>query len=104
DNQSSREFYLGKDGGLDALNRPWDDFDHWWNESPLKYIQNAKTPTLFHYGEKDQRVPMPQGQELHMALKSLGVPTQFLVYPDELHALVDRRNQLVKLMADLGWF
>jgi hypothetical protein len=24
---------------------------------------------------------MPQGQELHLALKSLGVPTEFLVYP-----------------------
>jgi dipeptidyl aminopeptidase/acylaminoacyl peptidase len=104
DNQSSREHYLGKDPALDAPNKPWDDFDHWWAESPLKYIRNASTPTLFHYGERDQRVPMPQGQELHMALKSLGVPTQFLVYPGELHALRQPRNQLVKLLADLGWF
>ena len=104
DNQSSREHYLGKDISLDAPNKPWDDFDHWWSESPLKYIRNASTPTLFHYGERDQRVPMPQGQELHMALKSLGVPTQFLVYPGEQHALRQPRNQLVKLLADLGWF
>lgn len=39
-----------------------------------------------------------------MALKSLGVPTEFLVYPGELHALREPRNQLVKLLADLGWF
>jgi dipeptidyl aminopeptidase/acylaminoacyl peptidase len=104
DNQSSREFYLGRDASLDGANKPWDDFDHWWAESPLKYIRNARTPTLFHYGERDQRVPMPQGQELHMALKSLGVPTEFLVYPGELHALREPRNQLVKLLADLGWF
>lgn len=104
DNQSSREFYLGRDPALDAANKPWNDFDHWWNESPLKYIENARTPTLFHYGEVDQRIPMPQGQELHMALKGLNVPTEFLVYPGEDHALRNPRNKLVKLMADLGWF
>jgi dipeptidyl aminopeptidase/acylaminoacyl peptidase len=104
DNQSSREFYLGGDPSLDAPNQPWHDFDHWWDESPLKYIMNASTPTLFHYPQADQRIPMPQGQELHMALKKLGVRTEFLVYPDELHALRDPRNQLVKLMGDVGWF
>lgn len=104
DNQASREFYLGRDPSLSAANKPWDDFEHWWAESPLKYIRNARTPTLFHYPREDQRIPMPQGQELHMALKSLGVPTQFLVYPREDHALREPRNQLVKLMADLGWF
>jgi dipeptidyl aminopeptidase/acylaminoacyl peptidase len=104
DNQSSREFYLGRNPALDAPNKPWDDFDHWWNESPLKYIENARTPTLLHYGQLDQRIPMPQGQELHLALKSLGVPTEFFVYPGEDHALRQPRNKLVKLMADLGWF
>jgi dipeptidyl aminopeptidase/acylaminoacyl peptidase len=104
DNQSSREFYLGRNPALDAPNKPWDDFDHWWNESPLKYIENARTPTLLHYGQLDQRIPMPQGQELHLALKSRGVPTEFFVYPGEDHALRQPRNKLVKLMADLGWF
>jgi dipeptidyl aminopeptidase/acylaminoacyl peptidase len=104
DNQASREFYLGRDPSFGAANKPWDDFDHWWDESPLKYITNASTPTLIHFPQADQRIPMPQGQELHLALKGLGVPTEFMVYPDELHALRDPRNQLVKLMADLGWF
>ena len=104
DNQASREFYLGRNPALDAPNKPWDDFDHWWDESPLKYIENASTPTLLHYGELDQRIPMPQGQELHLALKSVGVPTEFIVYPGEDHALQQPRNKLVKLMSDLGWF
>jgi dipeptidyl aminopeptidase/acylaminoacyl peptidase len=104
DNQASREFYLGRDPSPGAANKPWDDFEHWWAESPLKYVTNASTPTLIHSPEKDQRIPMPQGQELHMALKSLGVPTEFLVYPGELHALQEPRNQLVKLLGDLGWF
>ena len=104
DNQASREWYLGRDASLDGQNQPWHDFDHWWDESPLKYIENAVTPTLIHFPQADQRIPMPQGQELHLALKKLGVPTEFLVYPDELHALQDPRNQLVKLMGEMGWF
>jgi dipeptidyl aminopeptidase/acylaminoacyl peptidase len=104
DNQASREYYLGRDPALDAPNQPWHDFDHWWDESPLKYITNASTPTLIHFGQEDQRIPMPQGQELHLALKKLGVPTEFMVYPNELHGLSNPRNQLVKAMSELGWF
>lgn len=104
DAQDSREFYIGRDPEPGKANKPWNDFDHWWAESPLKYIQNASTPTLFHYGERDRRVPMPQGQELHMALKHLGVPTEFIVYPGEPHGLTQPRNQLVKMMSEMGWF
>ena len=104
DNQASREYYLGGDPALDAPNQPWHDFDHWWDESPLKYIEDAVTPTLIHFGEDDRRIPMPQGQELHLALKKLGVPTEFLVYPGEPHGLQQPRNQLVKAMSELGWF
>jgi dipeptidyl aminopeptidase/acylaminoacyl peptidase len=104
DAQASREFYLGGDRSPGAANKPWDDFDHWWNESPLKYIRNAKTPTLIHFGEADERIPMPQGQELHMALRQLGVPTEFIVYPGEPHGLREPTNQLVKIMSELGWF
>ena len=71
DVQRNRQFYLG-----DKL--PYDDFDAYWNQSPLKYIKNAKTPTMIHVVEGDPRVPRPQSIELHMALKQLGVPTELL--------------------------
>jgi len=104
DAQASREFYLGGDRSLSAANRPWDDFDHWWEESPIRYIENASTPTLIHFGQADERIPMPQGQELHMALKHRGVPTEFIVYPGEPHGLREPTNQLVKIMSEMGWF
>ncbi|MGH7349910.1 MAG: S9 family peptidase, partial [Candidatus Rokuibacteriota bacterium] len=102
DVQATREYYLGGDAARDAANKPWDNFEHWWAESPLRYIARARTPTLVHFGEKDERIPMPQGQELHMALKKLGVPTEFLVYPGQPHGLREPRYQLVKMMAELG--
>ena len=104
DVQATREYYLGGDAGRAAANKPWDNFDHWWAESPLRYITRAKTPTLLHSGEKDERIPMAQNLELYMALKQRGVPTEFLVYPGQPHGLQEPRYQLVKMMAELGWF
>ncbi|HXF95142.1 MAG TPA: S9 family peptidase [Gemmatimonadales bacterium] len=104
DVQATREYYLGGDAGRGAANKPWDDFEHWWAESPLRYIARARTPTLIHFGEKDERIPLPQGQELHMALKQRGVPTEFLIYPGQPHGIQEPRYQLVKMMAEVGWF
>jgi dipeptidyl aminopeptidase/acylaminoacyl peptidase len=96
DIQRNREFYYG---GL-----PYDRFEDYWNVSPLKYIKNAKTPTLIHVVDGDPRVPRPQSEELHMALKKLGVPTEFLVYPGTTHGIPDARNQMVKMVSEFNWF
>jgi len=104
DVQAPRQYYLGGDATRGGPNKPWDNFDHWWAESPLRYIARAKTPTLLHSGEKDERIPMAQNLELHMALKQRGVPTEFLVYPGQPHGLQEPRYQLVKMVAEVGWF
>jgi dipeptidyl aminopeptidase/acylaminoacyl peptidase len=96
DTQRVREFYLG---GVP----PYDNFDEYWKESPLKYIKNAKTPTLIHVVDGDPRVPRPQSEELHMALKKLGVPTELLVYPGTTHGITEPRNQLVKMVTEFNW-
>ena len=104
DVQATREYYLGGDAGRDARNKPWNNFDHWWAESPLRYIERARTPTLIHFGERDERIPMPQGLELHMALKKIGIPTELLIYPGQPHGIQLPRYQLVKAMAEMAWF
>lgn len=96
DVQRNRQQYLG--GKL-----PYDDFDAYWNQSPIKYIRNAKTPTMIHVVDGDPRVPRPQSDELHMALKQLGVPTEYFVYPGFSHGIPDARNQLVKSVAEMAW-
>ena len=35
-----------------------------WYEAPLKYIENASTPTLLHYGELDRASPCPRAASL----------------------------------------
>jgi dipeptidyl aminopeptidase/acylaminoacyl peptidase len=96
DVQRNRQFYLG-----DKL--PYDDFDAYWNQSPLKYIRNARTPTMIHVVQGDPRVPSPQSVELHMALRKLGVPTELYLYPGFSHGIPDPRNQLVKSMSEMAW-
>ncbi len=96
DVQSVREFYLG--------GKPYDAWDNFVKESALKYVKNAKTPTLIHVGEADQRVPKPQSDELYMALKKLGVPVEYIVYPGMPHGLTEPRYQLVKMVSEFNWF
>jgi dipeptidyl aminopeptidase/acylaminoacyl peptidase len=96
DVQRNRQFYLG-----DKL--PYDDFDAYWTQSPLKYIRKAKTPTMIHVVEGDPRVPSPQSVELHMALKQIGVPTELFMYPGNTHGIPDPRNQLVKSVSEMAW-
>ena len=96
DVQRNRQFYLGN-------KLPYDDFEAYWNQSPLKYIRNARTPTMIHVVEGDPRVPRPQSEELHMALKRLGVPTELYVYPGNTHGIPDPRNQLLKSVAEMAW-
>jgi dipeptidyl aminopeptidase/acylaminoacyl peptidase len=96
DVQRNRQFYLGN-------KLPYDDFEAYWNQSPLKYIKNARTPTMIHVVKGDPRVPSPQSEELHMALKRLGVPTELYVYPGETHGIPDPRNQLLKSVAEMAW-
>ncbi len=100
DTQQNREWYIG--GKVGAY--PWENLDLWLQQSPIRYIKNAKTPTLIHVGSDDPRVPRPQSEELHMALKKLGVPTEFIVYPKMPHGLTEMRYQMVKMVAEFNWF
>ncbi len=58
-----------------------------WELSPLKYINNMKTPTLFIHSNEDYRCPMEQGMQLFTALKEKGVPARFVYFRGENHEL-----------------
>lgn len=96
DVQRNRQYYVG-DGFL------YEDFDTYFDQSPLKYITNASTPTMIHVVEGDPRVPSPQSVELHMALKKLNVPTELFMYPGRSHGIPDPRNRLVKAVSEMAW-
>jgi dipeptidyl aminopeptidase/acylaminoacyl peptidase len=66
-----------------------DPFRKW---SPMRFIENAKTPTLVIHSQKDYRLDVSQGMELFTALQRLDVPSKFLYFPDEGHWVLKPQN------------
>jgi len=86
---------------------PFENLQKYWEMSPIKYIGNAKTPTLVVHSENDLRCPIEQGEQVFVALKRIGVDTAFLRFPGEFHGLsrngrTDRR--IVRLQRMAEWF
>jgi len=76
----------------------------YWDNSPLKDIARATTPTLLMAGENDARVPKEQAIEMFRALRSNGVPTRLWIAPREPHQWGELRHLLFKANAELEWF
>jgi dipeptidyl aminopeptidase/acylaminoacyl peptidase len=66
-----------------------DPFRRW---SPMRFIENAKTPTLIIHSQRDYRLDVSQGFELYTALERRGVPARFLYFPDEGHWVLKPQN------------
>jgi len=66
-----------------------DPFRKW---SPMRFIENAKTPTLIIHSQRDYRLDVSQGFELYTALERRGVPARFLYFPDEGHWVLKPQN------------
>jgi dipeptidyl aminopeptidase/acylaminoacyl peptidase len=56
------------------LGTPWKDAEKPWSESPLKYADRVRTPTLFVHSAEDFRREL--GQAMRAALKALGVESR----------------------------
>ncbi len=51
----------------------------------LEADKRMHTPTLYMGGTSDFNVPILGGEQLYQALRSLGVPTELVVYPGQFH-------------------
>jgi dipeptidyl aminopeptidase/acylaminoacyl peptidase len=59
----------------------WDRTEARWEQSPIRHIGSARTPTLIIHSEGDLRCNVEQSEQLFVALKLLNVPTRFVRYP-----------------------
>ncbi len=70
------------------LGTPWDNIKNYLaNSYPFLNAHKIKTPTLFMCGEKDFNVPLLHSEQMYQALKTLGVETQLVIYPNQYHGL-----------------
>ena len=80
----------------------FDDFDQYWDASPLKYARNVHTPTLILHSDMDFRVPIEQGEQWFRALQHYGVPSEIVFFPRENHNLT-RTGEPKHLVESLNW-
>jgi dipeptidyl aminopeptidase/acylaminoacyl peptidase len=70
------------------LGVPWKNMDKWMKLSyPFWKVEKIKTPTLYMVGENDFNVPAAGSEQMYQALRSIGVPTQLIIYPKQYHGI-----------------
>jgi dipeptidyl aminopeptidase/acylaminoacyl peptidase len=83
---------------------PWEDPAVYMGHSAMYSIKNAGTPTLIQQGKEDARVPAPQSRELYIALKRLGVPVTYVVYPRQEHGIREPKFIIDAMRRNFNWF
>ncbi len=71
---------------------------------PFLHADRIKTPTLFLGGEKDFNVPIQGGQQMYQALRSLGIDTQLVIYPNEFHGITRPSYVRDRYVRYLAWY
>lgn len=87
------------------IGRPWENPDLWMKISwPFFKANRIKTPTQYLGGQNDFNVPIIGGEQMYQALKSLGVPSELIIYPNERHGI--NRPSFVKDRYEryLNWY
>jgi dipeptidyl aminopeptidase/acylaminoacyl peptidase len=67
--------------------RPWENQAMYDSLSPIRHVQNVRTPTLLIQSEEDFRTPIGDADLWFQALKALNVPAEFVRYPRSTHEL-----------------
>jgi len=94
-------------GQLELGPPPWPDMDELWRRSPIRYVNNVKTPLLLTCGEMDLRCAISQSEEMFGALRLLGKTVEMVRFPEESHDLSrsgrpDRREERLRRIA--AWY
>ena len=84
---------------------PWKSQELWVKISyPFFHADRIHTPTLFMGGEKDFNVPIIGSEQMFQALRTLGVPTQLVVYPGQFHLFTRPSYQYDRLQRYIAWY
>jgi len=71
---------------------------------PFLHADRIQTPTLFMGGERDFNVPVQGSQQMYQALRSLGIDTQLIIYPNENHGIQRPSYQRDRMERYLAWY
>jgi dipeptidyl aminopeptidase/acylaminoacyl peptidase len=71
---------------------------------PFLKADRIKTPTLFLTGEKDFNVPAVGSEQMYQALKTIGIPTELIMYPGQFHGITNPAYVKDRLERYNSWF
>lgn len=87
---------------------PFQDPEDFKARSPITYINDVKTPSMFILGENDYRTPPGAGgEQMFRALKFRKIPTVMVKFPNETHELSRSGgpwHRVERLQHIVGWF
>ena len=84
---------------------PWEDYETYWERSPLSLVGNVSTPTMLLTGEADYRTPMAESEQYYQALKWRGIDTALVRVPEASQGIASRpSHQIAKVDNILAWF
>ena len=87
------------------LGLPWKNMETWTRISyPFLHADRIKTPTLFLCGQNDFNVPLLNTEQMYQALRSLGVPTELIIYPGQFHGLKKPSYIIDRYKRYLDWY
>ena len=87
------------------LGTPWENMDKYLKVSfPFLKAKKIITPTLFLVGQNDFNVPAAGSEQMYQALKSLNIPTELIIYPDQVHGLSNPVYEKDRFERYIAWF
>jgi len=89
------------------IGQPWKDknYEKYLKLSyPFLNADKIKTPTLFMTGEKDFNVPAIGSEQMYQALRSIGTPTELIIYPGQFHGITVPAFQKDRFERYVQWF
>lgn len=82
----------------------YEDMPSYLNNSPVLLAAGIKTPLLGWVGEDDRHIHSLQTMEFYLALRRLNKEHTLLVYPNEGHEIVTKKNQEDLSQRIIKWF
>ncbi|MEO8378365.1 MAG: S9 family peptidase [Acidobacteriota bacterium] len=87
------------------LGPPWKNLEPWIRVSyPFLHADRIKTPTLYLGGQSDFNVPIIGSEQMYQALRSMGVDTQLVIYPEQYHGITMPSYAVDRLQRYVGWY
>ena len=82
----------------------WEDpKPHSYDFSPHLFVQNWDTPIMVIHGAKDFRVPLSESMQAFNAAQLQGIPSRFVVFPQENHWVLTPQNSILWQREFFNW-